>query len=1019
MAINKKLIHFNQYSNFITKKLSANVDNTQYTIGIDSTVYDVDDDNKPDILYHSIVFIKDANKIWTHGQIYNCGGGITIVDSVDELNPDDPQGSLTNVIVDTIVDVNFSKLYQPTPDEVKITGTGVIVDTTNLSRVNGISINSSYDTTAEIPNFTIYLFSKDVDMQGGVGQMIGLTAGMVVTMNLATQEPQVLELFIPNEDGTITVNEENLAIINNLLSSTEFVYCGVRDEGSGEFLYHHPYIDMFYKTTSNIQKTYLYIKDYSGWRNVNEVAITDSVNKLDKNSPQGSLSVVAENYTLEKVCSVVDVYATNGRADYNINSVGIKNLNIEGNVDIVLAPQGIAGNIVSAPFINIYGDTFNCNILMASESEVDNEMLLIQEGEVQTDVLDELNATISSLGGVVLYGSYFSYVDLFITFIDSTAEELSIIDGLFIFNSIKSVDETTLYIKESNGWEKLKTGGSVETVDNLEDTSTDKALSANMGRVLNERISAVASGSVTSVAGTLNIKDLNAVKAAQELLSNNQQVTYIITDSNGNYPSPNNLTVYIDTEDHILDILYRGNGDALKWLLKNKQAYYNYNGSWYSQTISGDLVKLPSLHLRTAQVGDLITLIRQDISAEEFYSKFVDYNNINLNLGTTEKLAFDAYLTFAGVKGALESISDGEAIRRLVEGGYIYSSEGDPNNGYTPNKLVSDGGLVTLYTAQITPNVQHLYNGEFWTGNMTGSGIYSYINNPDPAIPDREEGEVYTGYVSPDGTQTLVSMKNPFKAYKKVNNAWEKLETDTNYKTRYGWGTSLDSMLKTGVCAYTPATVAGMDANWTIFVTCSSDGDPTYYHLMQTAICRNDDMLGRIFQRMGWYKGNGEDLHFTDWKEVGGGSSGGSGDIFHCAIYINNNTVLEVNPKLDNTTAIGYTVLGRPSGDAFELLEIVPSVFVEGTIFANSSDTNYTVIILDEELNTEVQAVPRYSSRFLTTESVEQGEAVTEYTLMTRDIAQELGNDETKVMSQKAVTDAINNAITNALNTEV
>ena len=76
-------------------------------------------------------------------------------------------------------------------------------------------------------------------------------------------------------------------------------------------------------------------------------------------------------------------------------------------------------------------------------------------------------------------------------------------------------------------------------------------------------------------------------------------------------------------------------------------------------------------------------------------------------------------------------------------------------------------------------------------------------------------------------------------------------------------------MLKTGVCAYTPATVADMDANWTIFVTCSSDGDPIYYHLMQTAICRNDDKLGRIFQRMGWYKGNGEDLHFTDWQEMG------------------------------------------------------------------------------------------------------------------------------------------------------
>ena len=134
----------------------------------------------------------------------------------------------------------------------------------------------------------------------------------------------------------------------------------------------------------------------------------------------------------------------------------------------------------------------------------------------------------------------------------------------------------------------------------------------------------------------------------------------------------------------------------------------------------------------------------------------------------------------------------------------------------------------------------------------------------------------------------------------------------------------------------------------------------------------------------------------------------------HCIININSNTAeLYGDPQF--FSYVGYTVLSRESEGG----EIVPSVFVEGTIIANSSDTNYIVSVLDEEGNTEVQAVPRYSNRFLTTESVEQGEAVTEYTLMTRDIAQELGNDETKVMSQKAVTDAINNAITKTLNTEV
>lgn len=67
MAINKKLIHFNTFENFNSKKLSANAENTQYTLGINGAVTDGD----PEILYQSICWIKDTKQQWTHGQIYN------------------------------------------------------------------------------------------------------------------------------------------------------------------------------------------------------------------------------------------------------------------------------------------------------------------------------------------------------------------------------------------------------------------------------------------------------------------------------------------------------------------------------------------------------------------------------------------------------------------------------------------------------------------------------------------------------------------------------------------------------------------------------------------------------------------------------------------------------------------------------------------------------------------------------------------------------------------------------------
>lgn len=90
------------------------------------------------------------------------------------------------------------------------------------------------------------------------------------------------------------------------------------------------------------------------------------------------------------------------------------------------------------------------------------------------------------------------------------------------------------------------------------------------------------------------------------------------------------------------------------------------------------------------------------------------------------------------------------------------------------------------------------------------------------------------------------------------------------YKTKYGYGNIADTCLKTGVNNYVYDTIGGLQANWSLFVTCSTDGDGGgYYHLIQTAICRDSNDIGRIFLRFGYYRGDGEDLNFTTWREVG------------------------------------------------------------------------------------------------------------------------------------------------------
>lgn len=68
MAINKKLIHFKKYEDFNSKKLSADENNTTYTIGIEGGVVS----GEPEIKYNSICWIKDVRKMWTHGTLYNC-----------------------------------------------------------------------------------------------------------------------------------------------------------------------------------------------------------------------------------------------------------------------------------------------------------------------------------------------------------------------------------------------------------------------------------------------------------------------------------------------------------------------------------------------------------------------------------------------------------------------------------------------------------------------------------------------------------------------------------------------------------------------------------------------------------------------------------------------------------------------------------------------------------------------------------------------------------------------------------
>lgn len=162
MAINKKLIHFNSFSIFNSKKLSANENNTAYTVGVSGAVTNGD----PEILYHSICWIKDEKKMWTHGTLYDCSGG-----SGTDLSQYVTDEELSNAISEFITLEDLAKVatsgsYNDLVDkptipsavtESTVSGWGF---TKNTGTITGVSANGTSVATSGVANIPAATTSK-------------------------------------------------------------------------------------------------------------------------------------------------------------------------------------------------------------------------------------------------------------------------------------------------------------------------------------------------------------------------------------------------------------------------------------------------------------------------------------------------------------------------------------------------------------------------------------------------------------------------------------------------------------------------------------------------------------------------------------------------------------------------------------------------------------------------------------------------------------------------------------------
>ncbi len=133
MAINKKLIHFQNKTAFTTELNAGNILDT------------------------SIVFIKDTKEIWTHGQLYSCS--LTEEEVTSIIENSDSISNLTNALNNKVDKVDGKSLTSNDfTDTLKTKLDGIAENANNYSlptasetELGGVIVDSTLNSTSTNP----------------------------------------------------------------------------------------------------------------------------------------------------------------------------------------------------------------------------------------------------------------------------------------------------------------------------------------------------------------------------------------------------------------------------------------------------------------------------------------------------------------------------------------------------------------------------------------------------------------------------------------------------------------------------------------------------------------------------------------------------------------------------------------------------------------------------------------------------------------------------------------------------
>lgn len=335
MAIKKKLIHFESFSNFNSQKLSANKNNTAYTIGVNGTVTQ----GEPNVLFGSICFIKDTQKIWTHGKLYDCASA----DLSDYLTSEEISSLyLTKVDASqTYLGKNDQAASAATADSVdwdnvdgrptKLSGLEDDVVAGNYLPLSGGEIRGDLIIGNGDTKTWIHYFQKDINAKFGaigVSSWHELLFDDITTVHTIIHSGNYSSYALPLSGGTMTgeikFNIADLTYkdisagiiaafkaprvqINELISN--YIYLGSASEGSSS-------------DSSLVIRKYSSITDKSPSGTTDLVTIDTSGNVTAIGGFTGNLTGTATKATQDGNGNVIaDTYATKGEVNEKQDAV--------------------------------------------------------------------------------------------------------------------------------------------------------------------------------------------------------------------------------------------------------------------------------------------------------------------------------------------------------------------------------------------------------------------------------------------------------------------------------------------------------------------------------------------------------------------------------------------------------------------------------------------------------------------------------------------------------------------------